>query len=564
MKKIINLKMFYKLMIPTGVLTLVTIAIVWQASNGINTIGAGLNQIVSSGAPRQAAALRLAQSVTEAAVAEKNAIIAVDAASARKYQVAYEAAITEALARADDLIGLSTSTAQRTQNEELKRKLQTYAVAGAANLDRSVKGEKEQAIVASTGELRTLRAAVTTETTDRVDASARELRADSDRATKIERHTITVLITTAAIGLSAALALLVSIIVFLVVRPLVGTTQAIDRLASGDLAIEIRGGDRRDEVGRLARGLNIFREKLVEVRRLEAGQVELKRIAAEEQKAMMNRMADDFERGIKGVVDAVAASATELRTAAESMSSIANETTHQSTAVAAAVEETSTNVQTVAAASEELTASITEIGRQVAASSKIAGQAVGQASQTGTAVRELATAAEKISEVVRMIQSIASQTNLLALNATIEAARAGDAGKGFAVVASEVKALANQTAQATQDIQGQVEGIQDATTRTVGEIGAIGGTIQQINEFSTAIAAAIEEQGAATGEITRNIQQAAVGTQEVSHTIAGVSTAATETGAAAAQVRGSAAELSEQAERLRHEVTTFIGAIRAT
>ena len=563
MMKLINLKMFHKLMIPTGILTLVTIAIVWQASDGIDTVGTSLRQIVSSGAPQQAAALRLTHSVTEAAVAEKNAIIAANAAEAQKYQGNYEAAISEALSQADQLIGLSATPERRAQNESLKQKIQTYAAAAAANVARSVKGDKDAAIAASVGELRTLRAAVTVETTERVETSARNLQAEADRATRIQHETVTALVTTAAIGLSIALALLISIILFLVVRPLAGATLAVDRLAAGDLAIDIQGAERLDEVGRLARGLRIFRDKLQDVRRLEAEQVELKRIAAEAQKAMLNRMADDFERSVKGVVDAVASSATELRTAAESMSSIADETTSQSAAVAAAVEETSANVQTVAAASEELAASITEISRQVSASSRIASQAVGQADQTGLTVRELATAADKIGEVVRMIHSIATQTNLLALNATIEAACAGDAGKGFAVVASEVKVLANQTAQATQDIQNQVEGIQGATARTVDEIGAIGGTIQQISEFSTAIAAAIEEQGAATGEITRNVQQAASGTQEVAVNIANVSMAANETGAAATQVRGSAIELSQQAERLRTEVATFIGAVRA-
>jgi len=563
MKSIINLKMLYKLMIPTAILTLVTIAIVWQASRGIDTVGAGLRQIVGIGAPQQVAALRLTQSVTEAAVAEKNAIIAPDQAEAQKYQAGFEEAIGQAFTRTDELIAFSATVERKAQNESLKQKIQDYGAAARANLERSVRGDKAQAIATSIGELRTLRSAITTEVTERVQSSARSLQSLAERAARTQHETVEALVTTAIIGLSTALALLVSIILFLVVRPLVGATQAIDHLASGELAIEIRGADRRDEVGRLARGLGIFRDKLLDVRRLEAEQIELKRVAAEAQKALMNRMANEFEHSVKGIVDAVASSATELRAAAQSMTSIAKETTHQSAAVAAAVEETAANVQTVAAASEQLAVSITEISRQVAASSQIAVQAVGQADQTGATVRELATAADRIGAVVRMIHSIASQTNLLALNATIEAARAGEAGRGFAVVATEVKALATQTAQATQDIQNQVEGIQTATARTVGEIGTISGTIRQISEFTTAIAAAIEEQGAATSEITRNVQQAANGTQEVAVNIVSVSTAANETGAAAAQVHGAATELSQQAERLRHEVATFIDAVRA-
>jgi methyl-accepting chemotaxis protein len=346
-------------------------------------------------------------------------------------------------------------------------------------------------------------------------------------------------------------------------RPIGTIVAMLRRLADGDFSVTIGGTERGDEVGDIAKTAQIFKDNLIQTKALEAAQESAARDAAAAQKAALNRMADTFEASVKGVVDTVASAATELQAAAQSLTGTADGTMRQSGTVAAAVEQTSANVQTVAAASEELTASFGEIGRQVVQSARVAGDAVAQAAQTGETVQALATAAQKIGEVVNLIQGIASQTNLLALNATIEAARAGDAGKGFAVVASEVKLLANQTAQATQEIQDQIDRIQRATGETVGEIETIATTIGGINEATTAIAAAIEEQGAATSEITRNVQQAAMGTQEVAQTISSVSAAAGETGAAATQVLASASELSRQAESLRREVANFISVVRA-
>jgi methyl-accepting chemotaxis protein len=276
------------------------------------------------------------------------------------------------------------------------------------------------------------------------------------------------------------------------------------------------------------------------------------------------RMADDFETNVKGVVEIVSSSATEMQATAQSLAATAEETNRQATSVAAAAEEASTNVQTVASAAEELASSISEIGRQVAESSRIASQASTQASKTNAQVESLASAAQKIGEVVELISDIASQTNLLALNATIEAARAGEAGKGFAVVASEVKSLATQTAKATEEIAGQISAIQAATTDAVTAIKEISTTIEQINDISGSVASAVEEQGAATKEIAHSVQQASAGTTEVSSNISGVTAAASESGTSATQVLEAAGELAKQSEKLRGEVDKFLVQVRAS
>jgi methyl-accepting chemotaxis protein len=271
----------------------------------------------------------------------------------------------------------------------------------------------------------------------------------------------------------------------------------------------------------------------------------------------------EFDGHMKIVLETIGGSATKLQNSANALASNAEESSRQSTAVAAASEQASTNVQTVAAATEELSSSVLEIGRQVAESTKIAGKAVEQANHSSATIQGLATAARRIGDVVELINTIAGQTNLLALNATIEAARAGDAGRGFAVVASEVKALAEQTAKATGEIGQQILAIQVATKQSVESIQEIGATIALVNEITTAVAAAVEEQGSATAEIARNVQEAARGTQEVSSNISGVSQAASETGLTATQLLTAANELSVQSDTLRSQVEGFFSTIRA-
>jgi len=252
-----------------------------------------------------------------------------------------------------------------------------------------------------------------------------------------------------------------------------------------------------------------------------------------------------------------------MQSTAQGMSVTADQSSALVSAVASAAEETSVNVQTVSSGTEELSSSIAEIGRQVVNSSEIARKAVAEAGETDSTMQGLADNAARISVVVDLIQTIASQTNLLALNATIEAARAGDAGRGFAVVASEVKSLANQTAKATDEIRQQIVSMQTVTTTAVGAIRNISNTISEINEVTTAIAAAVEEQGAATREIARNIQHAAGGTSEVSSNIVGVSSASSQAGTAAGQVLTASDALRREADVLREEIDAFLSNIRA-
>ncbi len=270
-----------------------------------------------------------------------------------------------------------------------------------------------------------------------------------------------------------------------------------------------------------------------------------------------------FDEKMIRMLSSVEASVAKMEATATGLSGTADETMEQSTAVAAASEQASADVQTVASAAEELSSSIAEIGRQVAKSTKVAGDAVKQANKTNTTVQGLAQSAQTIGDVVKLIQDIASQTNLLALNATIEAARAGEAGKGFAVVAAEVKNLANQTAKATDDISQQIGSIQTATKVSVEAIQEIAATIMSVNETATAIASAVEEQGAATQEIARNVQEASKGTQEVSSNIAKVSQAATATGQAASDVLSASRDLTRQSENMRDQVDAFFKSIQA-
>jgi len=348
-----------------------------------------------------------------------------------------------------------------------------------------------------------------------------------------------------------------------VTAPLGRICATVRRLADGDLEVQVTDGARRDEIGEVARAVEVFKKNALTAQRLEAERHEGEQRTRDEKQRAMQALARGFEAKVGSLVQALSSAATEMEATAQSMSATAEQTNQQSATVAAAAERASANVQTVATAAEELSSSIAEIGRQVARSSSSAGKAVEDAKHTDAVVQALATGAQKIGDVVSLISNIAAQTNLLALNATIEAARAGEAGKGFAVVASEVKSLANQTAKPTDEITGQISQIQAATKEAVVAIQGISGVIREISEIAATIASAIEEQDAATQEIARNVQQAAAGTQEVTSNISSVKRAATDAGTAASQVLGAAGKLSQQAAQLTAEVDAFLSGVKA-
>ena len=318
-----------------------------------------------------------------------------------------------------------------------------------------------------------------------------------------------------------------------------------------------------DEIGEMARALEVFRRNGEEVARLRTEKAEGEKRAAAQRKTDMQILAETFEATVSGIVNAVSLASTELEVAAGKLTQIADNTQRLSGIVSGASEETAGNVQSVAGSTEELNSTVAEISHQVHESSRIAADAVKQAERTDKRINALCTAASRIGDVTRLITAIAGQTNLLGLNAAIEAARAGEAGRGFAVVAQEVKALATQTSKATDEIGAQITEMQTATQDSVTAINEIGATIARISKIADVIAAAVEEQGATTKGIARNVQEAAQSTAQMASNIQDVNRGAGETGIASGLVLASAQSMSRESNRLRLEVDKFLKTVRA-
>jgi methyl-accepting chemotaxis protein len=394
-----------------------------------------------------------------------------------------------------------------------------------------------------------------------------DLIADADRIsddlTVKANSSINTVMITSGVGLLFSLIAAMWIGISGLSRPIAELKGVMEAFARNDLKADVPSTKRRDEIGEMARTVEVFKTNGLEVERMKADQLATEQRTAEQRKAGMIKLASDFESAVGEIIETVSSASTELEASARTLTSTAERSQERTTMVAAASEEASTNVQSVASATEEMASSVNEISRQVQTSSHIAKEAVEQARKTNDRVGELAQAASRIGDVVELINTIAGQTNLLALNATIEAARAGEAGRGFAVVASEVKALAEQTAKATGEISQQISGIQAATQDSVSAIKEIGDTIGRMSEIASTIAAAVEEQGAATQEISRNVQQAAQGTQQVSANITDVQRGASETGSASSQVLSASQTLSRDSNRLKIEVGKFLNTVRA-
>ncbi|WP_109119747.1 HAMP domain-containing methyl-accepting chemotaxis protein [Azospirillum sp. TSO22-1] len=450
------------------------------------------------------------------------------------------------------------ATAQTAEAAEIQQILGTYVAAFGRLAERKAElNATVSTVVAGHGQRMTDALEIIKTAGKRsVAAIEQEVAATAD-----SNRNVQILLSAGALLLGALLAWMTA---SSVVGPVRGMTATMRRLAEGDLTVAIPALAKRDEIGQMAAAVQVFKDSAIEKQRIEAEQDRLKADTEAEKHRAMERLADQFETTVRGVVTQVSSAATQMQGNAQALSSMAEESRAQATAVATATEQTSANVQTVAASSEQMASSIGEITRQVNESATIARRAAEHAETTNGTIQALAEQAQRIGEVVQLINSIAGQTNLLALNATIEAARAGEMGKGFAVVASEVKSLANQTGKATEEIAAQIAAMQQATGNAVGAIGAITHTIADINQIAAAIAAAIEEQDAATREIARNVQQAAAGTHEISTNIAGVQHAAEGTGKAACEVLEAARELFRDSETLSSEVDRFIRQVRST
>jgi methyl-accepting chemotaxis protein len=558
-----NLPIIAKIAVPATIVALVAIGIVVQASMALSDLSATAASLVDGNAMRVQYSLQAESNFNSAAVSEKNVILSGSDSKAIASNVeAYGKATDATLNAIDQLATITTAPEQRQLIETMRTAVKDRKEASAKVFELVGAGKMEEAFTYSRNVAAKHRQTAIEAVAKLIAINVDSMRSARDRSVATADHTRLLLVIGASIGLLLAFGILGWIAFGQIAQPLWRMTLEMTKLAGGDLDISVVGAGRTDEVGGLAKSLVVFKDNALTARRLEAEQHE-EQIRKEARQRTVEGYIATFDVQVSEALQALTAASVEMHATAGSMTATAEETSRQATAVANASTEASSNVQTVAVATEELHASISEISRQVAQASETANLAVAETERTNATVEGLAAAAQKIGEVVSLIQNIASQTNLLALNATIEAARAGESGKGFAVVATEVKALATQTAKATEDISAQIAAIQHETGNAVTAIKTIGTTIGQMSEIATAIAAAVEQQSAATRDISQNIQEVSRGTSEVSANVGSVNEAANETGAAATEVLTAANDLSHQSEKLRADVSTFLDLIRA-
>jgi methyl-accepting chemotaxis protein len=557
-----NLKLIWKLAIPLAVLVATMLGLVAFAKVSMDRSSETTARVVDVQATRLALLQEIPAAIAESALQTKNVILETDPDTRLSFQDELKAASAHALKASDQLTALADTPERRKVNESLRHAIEELLTKADEAAQIAIAGHTEDAEKAYNLDAYPLYEQLMAKFRERSVINVQELATAKEAAAAAERHATSLLILLAALGLAASLGVLASIITRKVTRPLAAIAGTMDRLANNDLEIEVLGTARRDEIGVLARALEVFKRNALDARRLAAEQ-DTEHAAKEQRMARRETLVTDFQAEVGRLVSGLTSASGQMETTAKSMAQTASQTDQQAAAVAAAAGQASAGLQTVASAADQLTSSIEEISRQVQQSSRITGKAATDARHTESIVKTLAEGAQKIGDVVGLITNIANQTNLLALNATIEAARAGDAGKGFAVVASEVKSLAQQTGKATQDIGTQIGQIQSATSAAVAAIDAITRTIEEVSTIAASIASAVEEQGAATAEIARNVQQTAARTQDVTATIVGVSTAAHKAGEGADEVLQAAGNLSTQAGHINREVEQFVASVRA-
>ncbi|HYH70748.1 MAG TPA: MCP four helix bundle domain-containing protein [Methyloceanibacter sp.] len=544
-----------------SVLLIVALAQGILGMSGIRGVNHDLDHVNEHSLPGVRWSLTLNAATSDVRATTLRHLLMTEEAGKRAVESELEAKQKEIAQTLNTVANLLSSAEEKSAYETFLKSWNAYKVEAAATLEYSRKHQDEAARLHYIQKAQPLGVVA--------DAALDKLAGiNIEDAEKAKEHadassSRTMMLTIAALIVAAVMG---AVMTFVIVRGIssgiASVIQPMSALAAGDLEPVIPFRGQKTELGSIADAIQVFKEALIAQKA--SDEAAAKEADAKTRRAeVLDQLTKRFEDNVSALTQSLASAATEMEATAQVMTETAQQTTGQSVSVASAAEQTSANVQTVAVATEELSSSIREISEQVAKSSTIATRAAEQAKRTDDTVQALAAGAQKIGEVVALINNIAGQTNLLALNATIEAARAGEAGRGFAVVATEVKALASQTAKATEDIAAQIDGFQAETQQVVAAIQAIGATIGEMNVIASGVAAAMEEQGAATQEIARNVQQAAQGTQVVTGNILDVKRGAGETGSAAAQVLSAAQELSRHSEDLGREVDEFLSGVKA-
>ena len=555
-----NLTIVQKMLSVVALLSLSAAGIAWVSYSQLTSLSNTFEQVgKSEEAAREAMDLR----IDIVAISRMTYQLATEPEQASSYHAQNKKRADEMLGRLPKLESVADNT-ERQQLQDIRASLNAYfstiskmittaeqnpgdTAAIRAALNNALEGQKD------------VTAKVKVYSTYSGELMAAKREQSSDQAAFASQ----VILFTALLSIILGISIAILIANYGISSPIKRIVRILKNLAEGVEVSNIQGADRKDEIGQLAKAAMFFKEQSETNRRITAENEAQKTRAAEQQRALMNKMASDFETSVGSIVNGVSSASSQLEAFAKQMYDNANETSNQSKTVATASQEASSNVQTVAAATEELTASVHEISSQVDQSNKMSQTAVRDADAAAEKVHGLSSSAQKIGDIVELINGIAEQTNLLALNATIEAARAGEAGKGFAVVAAEVKQLADQTSKATTEIATQITEIQGSTTDSASAINGVAETINQMNQISSAVAAAVEEQAAATQEIARNVQQASSGTSEVTSAIGLVTDAAGNSSKTANQVLAAAGDLAKQSVTLKTELEKFLSTIRA-